>query len=378
MEEYLILEEGNEHCHDLRSKDSIDKKAWNKLVLASVLCLLFMVVEITGGIIAGSLAIVSDAAHLLTDFTSFMVSLLALMLASRPPTRRFSFGWYRAEILGAMSSVLLLWVLTGILVYMATERIIKDEYNIDATVMLIVAGLGVAVNLFMGLTLHQHGHGHGDESEKLVHGSHTHSHSHKSNHTHSHSHKSKDTYDSINDGEQTMKKATTHVNHGSHSHDNINVRAAFIHVLGDLIQSVGVLVAAIIIFIKPEWKIADPICTYVFSVIVLVTTLTVVRDILVVLMEGTPRSVHFVEVQNSLYKIHGVKDLHDLRIWSLSLNKMALSVHVAIDNHTDPLVVLKLAKGMIQTNYGIEEVTIQIEEYTSDMDDCKHCKDLPE
>ena len=100
--------------------------------------------------------------------------------------------------------------------------------------------LTIYVYCSMGLTLHQHGHGHGDESHDLLHGSHTHSHSHKSN----------DTYDAINDGEHAMKKEAAHVNHGSHSHDNINVRAAFIHVLGDLIQSVGVLVAAIIIFIK--------------------------------------------------------------------------------------------------------------------------------
>ncbi|CAC5379375.1 SLC30A2 [Mytilus coruscus] len=321
--------QSGEHCHALRSTAGVDKKARNRLILASVLCLIFMVAEIVGGIIAGSLAIVSDAAHLLTDFASFMVSLLALLLASRQPTKKLSFGWYRAEILGALSSILLLWVLTGIVVYMAIKRLISNSYDINATVMLIIAACGVAFNLFMGLTLHQHSHSHGGSS-------------------HSHDSPAKQNYKSINNRDV---EEDDHSNHSNHSHQsNINVRAAFIHVMGDLIQSVGVLIAAIMIFFKPEWKMADPICTFLFSVIVMVTTITVVRDILVVLMEGTPRGLNFAEVQTSFYSIPGVKDLHDLRMWSLSLNKIALSVHIAVDKDADPLKVLNLASAMVQKN----------------------------
>ncbi|XP_071142410.1 proton-coupled zinc antiporter SLC30A2-like isoform X1 [Mytilus edulis] len=351
------VSESGEHCHALRSTAGVDKKARNRLILASVLCLIFMVAEIIGGVIAGSLAIISDAAHLLTDFASFMVSLLALLLASRQPTKKLSFGWYRAEILGALSSILMLWVLTGIVVYMAIKRLISNDYDINATVMLIIASCGVAFNLFMGLTLHQHSHSHGGIS-------------------HSHDSPARQNYKTINN--QDVEEGD-HSNHSGHSHQsNINVRAAFIHVMGDLIQSVGVLIAAIMIYFKPEWKMADPICTFLFSIIVMVTTITVVRDILVVLMEGTPRSLNFVEVQGSFYSIPGVKDLHDLRMWSLSLNKIALSVHIAVDPDADPLKVLKLASAMVQKKYGISETTIQVEEYINEMENCTHCKDLPD
>lgn len=100
-----------------------------------------------GGYLSSSLAIATDAAHLLTDFASFMISLFALWVASRPPTRVMSFGWHRAEVLGALTSVLMIWVVTGILVYLAVQRVITRDFEIESTSMLITSGVGVAVNL---------------------------------------------------------------------------------------------------------------------------------------------------------------------------------------------------------------------------------------
>jgi solute carrier family 30 (zinc transporter), member 2 len=131
-----------------------------KLIIASILCLFFMIGETVGGALAGSLAIMTDAAHLLTDFASFMISLLAIYLASLPPTKKMSFGWHRAEIIGALISVLLIWVVTGILVYMACLRVISKEYEINAQIMLITSSVGVLVNIIMAATLHQHSHSH--------------------------------------------------------------------------------------------------------------------------------------------------------------------------------------------------------------------------
>lgn len=101
----------------------------------------------TGGYLSSSLAIATDAAHLLTDFASFMISLFALWVASRPATRMMSFGWHRAEVLGALTSVLMIWVVTGILVYLAVQRVITRDFEIESTSMLITSGVGVAVNL---------------------------------------------------------------------------------------------------------------------------------------------------------------------------------------------------------------------------------------
>ncbi|KAM6370971.1 proton-coupled zinc antiporter SLC30A2 isoform 2-T2 [Pluvialis apricaria] len=145
-------------------------------------------------------------------------------------------GGLSAEILGALLSVLSIWVVTGVLVYLAAQRLLSADYDIEGSVMLITSACAVAVNVVMGVALHQTGHGHSHEAA----------------------------------GEQP----------------NASVRAAFVHVVGDLLQSVGVLIASYIIFFKPEYKYVDPICTFLFSALVLVTTLTILRDVLLVLMEG--------------------------------------------------------------------------------------------
>ncbi|XP_071440781.1 proton-coupled zinc antiporter SLC30A2-like isoform X2 [Hetaerina americana] len=324
------------HCHQERN-NAVDVRARRKLIIASILCVLFMIGEIVGGIISGSLAIATDAAHLLTDFASFMISLFSLWVATRPPSRTMSFGWYRAEVIGALTSVLLIWVVTGILVYLAVERVVEKSFEIDATVMLITSAVGVAVNLVMGLTLHQHGHSHGS-----AHGS-------SSNHS--------------------------HVAGSSHSHEpNINVRAAFIHVLGDFIQSFGVFVAALIIYFKPSWIIVDPICTFLFSILVLVTTFAILRDTLIVLMEGMPRGVDFSQVLSTLSSIDGVVRVHNLRIWALSLDKTALSAHLAISPNVSPQAVLGAASHEIRRCYDFFELTLQIEEFREEMEGCNQCQ----
>ncbi|KAM5181550.1 proton-coupled zinc antiporter SLC30A2 [Mantella aurantiaca] len=330
--------QGNKHCHSNRAQEdgpSTEKeRARRKLYVASVVCLLFMIGEVVGGYIAHSLAIMTDAAHLLTDFASMMISLFALWMSSRPATKTMNFGWHRAEILGALLSVLSIWVVTGVLVYLAVERIISGNYEIEGEAMLITSGCAVAVNIIMGLTLHQTGHGH--------------SHGGANSDSHGHSH-----------GELS----------------NPSVRAAFIHVVGDLLQSVGVLVAAYVIYFKPEYKIIDPICTFLFSVLVLATTLTILRDVLLVLMEGTPKGVDFNMVKDTLLSINGVKALHSLHIWALTVSQPVLSVHIAINEDANSQMVLKEASSRLQSKFHFHTTTIQIENYSEDMRDCQECQD---
>ncbi|XP_071993192.1 proton-coupled zinc antiporter SLC30A2 isoform X1 [Engystomops pustulosus] len=330
--------QGNKHCHSDRAQDdwqSTEKeRARRKLYVASVVCLVFMIGEVIGGYIAHSLAIMTDAAHLLTDFASMMISLFALWMSSRPATKTMNFGWHRAEILGALLSVLSIWVVTGVLVYLAVERIISGNYEIEGDAMLITSGCAVAVNIIMGVTLHQTGHGH----------------SHGAGNSHSHSH---------GDGEL----------------HNPSVRAAFIHVIGDLLQSIGVLVAAFVIYFKPEYKIIDPICTFLFSVLVLGTTLTILRDVLLVLMEGTPKGVDFNMVKDTLLSIKGVKALHSLHIWALTVSQPVLSVHIAINEDANSQMVLKEASSELQSKFHFHTTTIQIENYSEDMRDCQECQD---
>lgn len=122
----------------------------------------------------------------------------------------------------------------------------------------------------------------------------------------------------------------SHASQSNSKEENVNVRAAFIHVLGDFLQSTGVFIAAVLIYFKPEWGIVDPICTFLFSVLVIITTFSIIKDTLLVLMEGMPKGIDFNKVKELFLAIQGVKKVHNLRIWSLSMDKLALSAHLAI------------------------------------------------
>ncbi|XP_054079765.1 proton-coupled zinc antiporter SLC30A2 isoform X1 [Rissa tridactyla] len=314
------------HCHT-RGGDGHpgqQQRARRKLYLAASICLVFMVGEAVGGYLAHSLAILTDAAHLLTDFASIMISLFALWVSSRPPTKTMNFGWHRAEILGALLSVLSIWVVTGVLVYLAAQRLISADYDIEGSVMLITSACAVAVNIVMGVALHQTGHGHS-------HGA---------------------------GGEQP----------------NASVRAAFVHVVGDLLQSVGVLVASYIIFFKPEYKYVDPICTFLFSALVLGTTLTILRDVLLVLMEGTPKGMDFNAVRETLLAVRGVEAVHSLHIWALTAAQPLLSVHIAINAGASAQEVLEEASSRLQGTFRFHTTTIQVESYSEEMRDCRECQ----
>ncbi|XP_048057756.1 zinc transporter 8 isoform X1 [Megalobrama amblycephala] len=350
------------HCHDnsraQEDREREKKLAKKRLYIVSAVCLVFMVGEILGGYFAGSLAVMTDAAHLLVDLTSFIISLCSLWLSSRPATRTLNYGWHRAEILGALLSVFTIWLVTGVLVYLAVERIIDDDFTIEGTVMLITSGCAVLANIIMALTLHQSGHGH---SHGGLSGGHGHGHDHGKENGHSHSNANQCDVEDQGSGKRQQA--------------NASVRAAFVHVIGDLLQSVSVLVSALIIFFKPEYKIADPICTFLFSLFVLGTTFTIMRDIIIVLMEGTPAGVNYNEVREHLLRVKGVKAVHNLHIWALTMNQAVLSAHVAIDDTVEPQDVLREMTQACFTSYSFHSVTIQLEQQADQRPDCSLCQD---
>ncbi|XP_074652798.1 proton-coupled zinc antiporter SLC30A2-like [Tubulanus polymorphus] len=353
-----------DHCHPhprwtgSEAERRSDKLARNQLIAVSVLCLAFMIGEIIGGVYANSLALITDATHLASDLCSFIISLFALFIANKTASVKHTFGFRRAEVLGALVSVLIIWIVTGILVYLAVLRFINRDYEINADDMLITSGCGVAFNIIMGVVLHSelcachhptsfgHVHSHG--------GATGHSHGGATGHSHG--------------------GATGHSHGGAPSQKNINVRAAFIHVIGDLIQSIGVLIAAYIIKFVPGAKIADPICTFLFSILVLITTLTVLRDVITVIMEGVPKSISVKKVKTSLEKISGVKMAHSLHVWSLSIDQFAVAVHVAVVSGCDYDQILNQATGILQQKYKFQFCTVQVECYNPDvMLNCDKC-----
>nr|XP_032810564.1 zinc transporter 2-like isoform X1 [Petromyzon marinus]XP_032810565.1 zinc transporter 2-like isoform X1 [Petromyzon marinus] len=339
---------GRHYCHarGARNTDRSEgerRHARRKLCIAAVICLLFMAGEIFGGFLAHSLAIMTDAAHLFADFASFSISLFSLWVSSRPPTKTMNFGWYRAEILGALLSVLTIWVVTGVLVYLASLRLIYKDFEIEGTAMLVTSGCAIAVNVIMSFTLYQ------------------------ANHLHSHGGV---TADATEPKPLTMAEGPV-----SGPQANPSVRAAFIHVVGDLLQSIGVLIAACVIYAEPEYKIADPICTFVFSFFVLFTTVTILRDVLLVLMEGAPRAVKFTDVQEALLALPHVCSVHDVHLWSLTINHCAICAHVCVDDIGKGEEVVREATVVLQTRFSFSVLTIQVEKFTEDMHSCRDCQE---
>ncbi|KAJ4821970.1 Metal tolerance protein 1 [Turnera subulata] len=342
------------------SKDAKERaKSMRKLLVAVALCFIFMSVEVAGGIKANSLAILSDAAHLLSDVAAFAISLFSVWAAGWKATPRQSYGFFRIEILGALISVQMIWLLAGILVYEAIARLTHgDTGEVQGFLMFIVSGFGFVVNIVMALLLgHEQGHGHSDHDHD--------DHMHKNNHNiidEKHHHH---TIDIDNDDSNVpllkVKSGSEVDDHKKNKSRNINVQGAYLHALGDSIQSIGVMIGGGIIWYKPEWKIVDVICTFMFSVIVLGTTIRMLRSILEVLMESTPREIDATKLEKGLCEMDEVVAIHELHIWAITVGKILLTSHVIIKPDADADIVLEKVIDYIQRNYNITHVTIQIE-----------------
>ncbi|RCI06497.1 hypothetical protein CU098_010572 [Rhizopus stolonifer] len=278
-------------CSNLAERSQVTNKSTKrKLTIATTIALMFFATELVAGYFANSLALMSDAFHLLSDVASFIVALAAIYLAEKPPTKKHTYGFHRAEVISALVSVLTIWVLTGFLVLEAIERIRAPQ--------VIDARLDV----------------------------------------------------------------------------NINLRAAALHVIGDLLASIGVLISSIILIFKPEYTIVDPICTFVFSIIVLYTTYYLVKDSIAVLMEGAPGHIQPESVENSLLKIPGVTAVHDLHIWTLSPGKSSLTAHITVSHEKKKYYddILAHSQQVICDTYGIHHSTLQIESEKANF--TSHCR----
>uniref|UniRef100_A0A8C6EVY9 Solute carrier family 30 member 4 n=1 Tax=Marmota marmota marmota TaxID=9994 RepID=A0A8C6EVY9_MARMA len=245
------------------------------------------------------------------------------------------------EVLSAMISVLLIYILMGFLLYEAVQRTIHMNYEINGDIMLITAAVGVAINIIMGFLLNQSGHHH------------SHSHSLPSN------------------------SPTTGSGGHSHGQDSLAVRAAFVHALGDLVQSVGVLIAAYIIRFKPEYKIADPICTYVFSLLVAFTTFRIIWDTVVIILEGVPSHLNVDYIKEALMKIEDVYSVEDLNIWSLTSGKSTAIVHMQLipGSSSKWEEVQSKAKHLLLNTFGMYKCTIQLQSYRQEVNrTCADCQ----
>lgn len=231
-------------------------------------------------------------------------------------------------------SVLIIWVVTGILLYEAVLRVTHPE-RVDGKLMFILAVTGIAVNILNLFVLGGHGHNHGHSDEDAEAGNSANGHR-ASAHT---------------------EAADSHA-HGA-STASLGMRGAFIHVLGDCVQSFGVVIAAIVIWVKPEYHIADPICTFIFAIAVLCTTKGMLRDITDIVMERVPRDFDLAALEAALGGIPGVNSVHDLHVWALKPGVVMLAAHVDVAAGCNPVAVLRDVTKCCSA-VGVQHSTVQL------------------
>jgi cobalt-zinc-cadmium efflux system protein len=270
-----------------------------RLGLVLAITAVYMVAEFIGGILTNSLALLSDAGHMLTDVAALALALFALWFSQRPATPRKTYGFYRLEILAAFFNGLILLGLSGYIIYDAILRFRTHEHVHGAGLLGIALG-GLVVNL-VGAYILQHGHAH-----------------------------------------------------------SLNVRAAFYHLLGDLFGSVGAVAAGILIVVY-QWYLADPILAIAISLLIIVNAVGLVRDAADVLLEAVPPHIDLEEIRGALMQVKGVVGIHDLHVWTITSGMYALSCHVVVIPDAFTIAKLEEIRHRLHDQCDIPHQTIQLE-----------------
>jgi cobalt-zinc-cadmium efflux system protein len=289
--------------HDHQSLHSVgaDHSVRRPLVIALVITTAFLVVEVIGGVVTGSLALLADAGHMATDVAALGLSLFAMWLARRPATPERSFGFRRAEILAALLNSATLVVISLYIFWESFQRL-GDPPDVDSGPMLAVALAGLLANALSAWVL-MRGGGH---------------------------------------------------------QENLNVRGAFLHVVGDMLGSVGAIAAALIM-LATGWYLADPLLSAGIGLLILWSSWNLLRESADVLLEATPRDIDARAVQADLLQSPGVAGIHDLHIWTVTSGLVAVSGHVEVTGDRDWSVLLQDLSTLLRDRYGIGHVTLQPE-----------------
>lgn len=287
------------HSHAPRRGRGGERQADRRRLLATLgLTLSMMVFEAVGGWYSGSLALLSDAGHMLTDAAALLLAALALWFAGRPADLKRTYGYFRLEILSALVNGVTLVVIAALIGWEAAQRIAHPQ-PIKAGLMLVVAAIGLAVNLA---------------------------------------------------GMAMLSRSK-----------NMNVRAAFLHVVGDALSSLGVLAAGAVAWFT-GWTLLDPILSIAIGGIIAWGAVSLIRQAIHVLLEAVPEHIDLVEVFGAMKGVAGVREVHDLHVWTISHSMHALSAHlVCAEGVEDRDQVLLAARAVLRERFGIDHVTLQIE-----------------
>lgn len=271
-----------------------------RLAWALGLTATYMVAEVIGGLITGSLALLADAAHMLTDVGGLALALLAIRFAAREATPQRTYGYLRTEVLSALTNAVVLLLLTVYILYEAYQRF-QTPPEVRSGPMLIVAAIGLVVNLI---------------SMRLLAGG---------------------------------------------SSESLNVKGAYFEVLSDMLGSVGVIVASLLIMWK-GWVLADPIIGAGIGLFIVPRTWTLLKQVTHILMEGTPPNVDLAILERKLMEIPGVTAVHDLHVWTVTSGFDAMSSHLVVADLSRGREALREARRVMKDNFGIDHVTIQVED----------------
>lgn len=278
----------------------------------------FIAAEVIGGLLTRSLALISDAAHMFTDAAALAVSLAAIRIAQRAADRKRTFGYYRFEILAAAFNASLLFLVAGYILYEAYQRFLAPP-DIQSIGMLVVASLGLVVNV-IGMSL-------------------------------------------LRSGSET----------------SLNIKGAYLEVWSDMLGSVGVIVAAVVIYLT-GWAWIDPLVAVAIGLWVLPRTWILLKESLNVLLEGVPQGLELDEIEQALLAIPGVTALHDLHVWALSSGKNSLTAHLVMQSPSyAEQEVLRAASEMLTSRFGMTHTTVQIEieQCTQATDDSRATQHFP-
>ncbi|HEY0426247.1 MAG TPA: cation diffusion facilitator family transporter [Pyrinomonadaceae bacterium] len=294
-----MTEEKEIGVHHSHSDERRSAQSLGKLKLALVLTFVYMLAEAAGGWLVNSLALLADAGHMLTDVAALSLTLAAIWFASRPATAKKTFGYYRLEILAAFVNGVALVLISLFVIYEAFERISKPP-EIKGFQLTFIAAGGLLVNLICAYLLHS-----------------------------------------------------------EHQHD-LNLRGAWLHVIGDALGSVAAIVAGVLI-LSFGWLWTDAAMSFLISLIIIFGAWNLIKESVNVLLEGTPSHINLAAVGETIRLTENVRDVHDLHVWTIASGMEALSVHIIYEKSVAQSELLKIVRRKLHDEYGIDHLTIQME-----------------
>lgn len=287
------------HDHDqFETARSGNKKA---LILALVITFSIMLLEFFGGLFTNSLALIADSGHMLSDAISLLLSLGAIWFAGKAASANKTYGYYRFEIIAAFFNGITLFLMAGFIIYEAVDRF-NNPPEVMGGWMLAIAGIGLAANILSAWV----------------------------------------------------------INRKADVKGNLNMKSAYLHVIGDALGSVGAIIAGVLILLF-DWTVADPLISVLVALLILRSAWGVLQNSIHILMEGSPVTVNVAEVKKVLMDIDGVLDVHDLHVWTITSGMDLLTCHLDIQEHAEEQAILREAITRISDNCKIEHTTIQIE-----------------